>query len=179
MPADEMLDVVSECDTVTGSATIQDCLERGLLHRAVAVLVVRSDDRFLLQQRSKRDVWHPGLWTLSSTGHVMAGESYDHAARRELDEELGIAAELAVLKKYLLPPIRSGGLTEREWVTLYVARTDAPCRIDQAEVEKAEEVDEPMLRRMLGDGSMTPDAVALMTDYLGNMKRRPRDLTCL
>ena len=179
MPADEMLDVVSERDTVTGRATIKDCLEKGLLHRAVAVLVVRSDGRFLLQQRSKRDVWHPGLWTLSSTGHVMAGEGYDHAARRELDEELGIAAELAVLKKYLLPPIRSAGLTEREWVTLYVARTDAPCMIDPAEVEKAEEVDEPRLRRMFGDGSMTPDAVALMTDYLGDMKGRPGDLTSL
>jgi len=176
LPADEMLDVVREDDTVTGKATIKDCLEKGLLHRAVAVLVVRSDGRFLLQQRSKRDLWQPGLWTLSSTGHVMAGENYYHAARRELDEELGIAAELATQKKYLLPPIKSGVLTEREWVTLYVARTDMPCLIDTTEVEKAEEVDEPRLRRMFGDGSMTPDAVMLMTDYLRNMKRRAPEI---
>jgi len=167
-----MLDLVSEDDAVTGKATIRDCLEKGLLHRAVAVLVVRSDGRFLLQQRSKRDQWHPGLWTLSSTGHVMAGETYFHAAARELNEELGISARLITLKKYLLPPMKSGKLIEREWVTLYVARTDMPCRIDGNEVEKAEEVDEPRLRRMFGDGSMTPDAVTLMTDYLENLTNR-------
>ena len=167
-----MLDVVSDDDAVTGTATIKDCLGKGLLHRAVAVLVVRSDGRFLLQQRSRGDRWHPGLWTLSSTGHVMAGETYDHAAARELSEELGIAAELVNLKKLLLPEMKSGGLTEREWVTLYVARTDMPCSIDRNEVESAEEVNEPRLRRMFGDGSMTPDAVTLMTDYLENLTNR-------
>jgi isopentenyldiphosphate isomerase len=170
---DEMLDVVSEDDAVTGTATIKDCLGKGFLHRAVAVLVVRSDGRFLLQQRSRRDRWHPGLWTLSSTGHVIAGEGYDHAAVRELSEELGITAELVNVKKLLLPEMKSGGLTEREWVTLYVARTDMPCSIDRNEVESAEEFDEPRLRRMFGDGSMTPDAVVLLTDYLESTGGRP------
>ena len=169
MPADEMLDVVGEHDEVMGRATIKECLEKGLLHRAVAVLVVRSDGNFLLQQRSKNDRWHPGLWTLSSTGHVAAGEAYDHAAVRELGEELGLVADLVPQKKYLLPPINWGGLTEREWVAFYVARTDEPCRIDRSEVENVKEIDEPDLRRMFDDGSLTPDAVLLMTDYL----RRP------
>ena len=172
MAADEILDVVSEHDQVTGRATIEDCLENGLLHRAVAVLVVRSDGRFLLQQRSKNDLWHPGLWTLSSTGHVGAGENYDHAAERELAEELGLTAAPVPLKKYLLPPIRSGDLTEREWVTLYVARTDLPCRLDRTEVEQVKEVDERRLIRMFRDGSMTPDAVILMTDYLEHLRSR-------
>jgi isopentenyl-diphosphate Delta-isomerase len=171
LASDEILDVVSEHDEVTGRATIKDCLENGLLHRAIAVLVVRSDGHFLLQQRSKRDRWQPGLWTLSSTGHVAAGESYDRAAARELAEELGLIADPFPLKKYLLPPIRSGGLTEREWVTLYVARTDLPSRIDKTEVEQVQDVDEPGLRHMFHDGSMTPDAVILMTDYLDHLSR--------
>ena len=103
----------------------------------------------------------------------MAGETYDHAAARELSEELGIAAELVNLKKLLLPEMKSGGLTEREWVTFYVARTDMPCSIDRNEVESAEEFDEPRLRRMFGDGSMTPDAVILLTDYLESTGTRP------
>lgn len=166
MPAGEMVDIVDEHDAVIGTATVGDCLEKGLLHRAVAVLVVRSDGEFLLQQRSRRDAWHPGLWTLSSTGHVKAGEAYDEAAERELSEELGISARLVLLRKHLLPPIRSGRFTEREWVTLYVARTDVPCRIDRAEVESVKEVATPQLRRMFDDGSMTPDAVILLTEYL-------------
>jgi len=166
LPPRELVDLVNEHDTVTGTASIRDCLEKGLLHRAVAVLVVRGNGEFLLQQRSKRDVWHPGLWTLSSTGHVKAGEAYDEAAARELKEELGISARLARLGKHLLPPIQSGGLTEREWVTLYLTRTDKPCNIDRKEVEAVKEISASPLRRMFNDGSMTPDAVILLTEYL-------------
>jgi isopentenyldiphosphate isomerase len=166
LPAEEMVDIVDELDVVTGTETLGDCLEKGLLHRAVAVLVVRTDGDILLQQRSKRDLWHPGLWTLSSTGHVRAGEAYEKAAARELREELGISASLVRLGKHLLPPIQSGGLTEREWVALYVARTDKPCSIDRKELEGVKEVAPPLLRRMFNDGSMTPDAVILLTGYL-------------
>jgi isopentenyldiphosphate isomerase len=175
LPANELVDLVDAHDGVIGTATIKECLEKGLLHRAVAVLVVRSDGGFLLQQRSRRDLWQPGLWTLSSTGHVKAGETYDSAAARELNEELGLAARLSRLKKYLLPPIQSGSLTEKEWVTFYVARSDLPCKIDPSEVEAAEEVDEPRLRRMFDDGSMTPDAVILMKEYLGRLRSSRAD----
>ena len=166
MPSGEMLDVVDGHDAVKGTATIEDCLQKGLLHRAVAVLVVRSNGELLLQQRSRSDRWQPGLWTLSSTGHVKAGEAYDAAAARELSEELGISANVVRLRKRLLPPMHAGGLTEREWVTLYVTRTDAPCSIDRSEVEDVMEVASPRLLRMFKDGSMTPDAVILLTEFL-------------
>jgi len=166
LPAEEEVDIVNEHDRVTGSSTLGECLDGGLLHRAVAVLLIRSTGKLVLQQRSKRDLWHPGLWTLSSTGHVKKGETYDAAAVRELEEELGVKAKLGTVKKYLIPPIHSAGLTEHEWVTFYVARTDWPCRIDDAELEGVKEVNEPELRRMLDDGSMTPDAVIPLTEYL-------------
>jgi len=168
---EELVDLVTEDDVPTGTATIGECVGRGLLHRAVAVLVVRGNGDFVLQQRSKRDLWQPGLWTLSSTGHVRAGETYSHAAVRELNEELGITAKLSRVGKYLIPPIRSGELTEREWVTSYVAKTDRACRIDGDEVEAVMEAGEPRLRLMFVDGSMTPDAVMLLTEYLKRQSR--------
>ncbi len=166
MAKEELVDLVDDQDRIVGAATLAECLERGLLHRAVAVLVLRSDGRFVLQQRSRRDAWHPGLWTISSTGHVKRGESYDHAAARELLEELGVTAELSLARKRLLPPISSGRLTEREWVCMYVAKTDAPLAIDPDELEGAEEVSESRLRRMIDDNSLTPDAVVLLTEHL-------------
>jgi isopentenyl-diphosphate delta-isomerase type 1 len=162
----EKVDLVNEKDEVVGTSTIKNALERGLLHRAVAVLVVRSDGRFLLQQRSRRDLWHPGLWTLSCTGHVREGETYAAAAVRELSEELGMTAELRRLKKYLMAPMSSGGLTEREWVTLYTTETDSPCVVDPVELEGVAEFDEAHLKEKMKGGSMTPDAVALLDDYL-------------
>lgn len=168
MAGEELVDLVDEHDHVTGSATVRRCLEGGLLHRAVAVIVTRSNGKVLLQQRSKRDGWHPGLWTISSTGHVKKGESYGEAAKRELFEELGLDARLRRTKKYLLPPISAGGMTEHEWVTLYTCRTDSECVIDPVELEGVKVVGGPELSKMLEGGPLTPDARLILTDYLGS-----------
>jgi len=132
----------------------------------VAVLVIRHSGALVLQQRSKRDRWDPGLWTMSSTGHVKRGESYEAAARRELGEELGLEGDLKLVRKYLLPPISDRGLTEQEWVTLFTCRTDSPCTIDPVELESVKEVTEKDIRGMLVDGPLTRDARTILTDYL-------------
>jgi isopentenyldiphosphate isomerase len=176
MPREEAVDLVDEHDTIVGSATVGECVERGLLHRAVAVQVIRSSGKFLLQQRSRKDLWHPGLWTISSTGHVKKGETYDTAAARELKEELGLTANLVLQTKRLLPPIRSDRLVEHEWVSLYFARTDLPCIIDPVELEGVKEVTGPQLRLMLDGGSMTPDAVILLSEYLGGRSKAKSSL---
>ena len=163
--AEELVDLVDDNDRVVGAASVRECLEGGLLHRAVAVLDVRGSGRFVLQQRSRKDRWQPGLWTLSSTGHVKSGETYESAAARELEEELGIGARLSKLNKYLLPPISNGGLTEREWVTLYAGSSDSPVSVDPVELEGAEEFDLAGARKMIREGSITPDAAFLLEEY--------------
>ena len=166
MPAGERVDLVNEKDEVVGTTTVGECLTKGLLHRAVAVLVIRSSGKFLLQRRSKNDRWHPGLWTISSTGHVKEGEAYDAAARREVREELGLSPRLKKVGKYLLPPLRSEGLTEREWVTFYVTNTDSECTIDPVELDSVKEFDGRSLRSLLTGRTVTPDAVIILRDYL-------------
>ncbi len=169
MAGGEVVDLVDEEDNVIGAATIVECLQNGFLHRAVAVLVMRSDGGFILQQRSKRDLWHPGLWTLSSTGHVKKGESYDSAAKRELREEIGIEASPTGGQKRLLPPIREGSLTEREWVAFYLVKSDDPAEIDPAELEGAREFSEQELRTAMDSGTLTPDAVIILKEFLGGL----------
>jgi isopentenyldiphosphate isomerase len=149
-----------------GHSTVKECLEKGLLHRAVAVLVVRSSGKLVLQQRSRHDRWQPGQWTLSSTGHVKKGERYGEAARRELFEELGMHASPRMLSKHLLPPISSGNLTEREWVTLYTARTDDRVRIDPIELDGVKEVSADELAGLMAGQFVTPDAAFLLRKYL-------------
>ncbi len=173
LPADEMVDLVDEEDVVVGTATLRDCLEKGLLHRAVDVLVLRTSGKLLLQRRSKRDRWHPGLWTLSSTGHVQSGESYRDAAVRELDEELGLRSPLRAITKLLLPPFTSRGLTEREWVSLFASKTDLTATIDPIELESVEEVSLSRLTRMLSGHRLTPDSKVVLRAFLKSRLRRP------
>ena len=171
MARGEQVDLVDARDRVVGSVTLAECLDRGLLHRAVAVIVTRRDGRVILQQRSRRDAWHPGRWTLSCTGHVRKGESYEVAASRELEEEIGIKAGLAPVKRYLLPPMRDNGMTEREWVALFAATSDAVVRIDPVELEGVKEFTEEELGEILDGGALTPDAVILLTEYLRTRHR--------
>jgi len=165
LPA-EVVDLVDANDRVVGNVTIKRCLEEALLHRAVAVLVIRSSGKFVLQQRSRRDRWHPGLWTISSTGHVRKAEGYESAARRELKEELGMSARLSPVRKYLIPPLSDRGLTEREWVYLYTSRTDAPCIIDPVELEGVKEFTVDEVLGLLDGGPLTPDAKIILADFL-------------
>jgi 16S rRNA (adenine1518-N6/adenine1519-N6)-dimethyltransferase len=163
---EERVDLVDNRDSVVGSATLTRCLNEGLLHRAVAVILNRNSEKILLQKRSKRKRWHPGMWTLSSTGHVRAGESYQTAAVRELNEELGIRTELIFVRKFFLAPFRDGERTEHEWVALFEGWTDAHAKIDLAELESVGEFTRKQARRMGGEGRLTPDAVMLLTNYL-------------
>jgi NADH pyrophosphatase NudC (nudix superfamily) len=103
---------------------------------------------------------------MSSTGHVGEGESYEAAARRELGEELGVRAPVKRVRKYRLPPITERGLTESEWVALFLCRTDARCKVDRSELESVAEYSEDEVRAMLSEGPLTPDAQIILDDYL-------------
>lgn len=173
MPKGEELDVVDNGDKIVGSSTIEECLASGALHRAVAVVVVRSDGSIVLQRRSKSDAWQPGMWTLSCTGHVKKGESYAEAAARELKEELGLVSRIRERGRYLIPPITDGELTEREWVALYDSETDSELRIDKAELEAADSFSRADVKSMMGKGKLTGDAEILLTKYFESKTGQP------
>lgn len=76
--------------------------ERSLVHKTGAphatahIWVIRKNQQgtydFLLQKRSAFKDSSPGKYDISSAGHVAAGQTYQEAALRELEEELGIHA---------------------------------------------------------------------------------------
>ncbi len=62
----------------------------GIIHRTADVIVANVSRCVLLQQRGKDDPMFPSYFTLSAGGHCVRGEEPLVAARRELEEELGI-----------------------------------------------------------------------------------------
>ncbi|PPD72659.1 hypothetical protein GOBAR_DD30432 [Gossypium barbadense] len=63
----------------------------GDYHKAVHVWIfAESTQELLLQKRADcKDSW-PGLWDISSAGHISAGDSSLITAQRELQEELWV-----------------------------------------------------------------------------------------
>jgi 8-oxo-dGTP pyrophosphatase MutT (NUDIX family) len=67
------------------------------VHRFASVVLVDDRGRLLLQERDEHPVIDPEKWGLVG-GHVEAGEAYEQAAYRELEEETGIALAAGTLR---------------------------------------------------------------------------------
>ncbi len=78
---------VDENDNVLGETTREKAHKEGLLHRVVVIYVVNDKGEIIVSERAKGE----HLLDHSSAGHVDVGEDYLSAAKRELEEELGIA----------------------------------------------------------------------------------------
>jgi 16S rRNA (adenine1518-N6/adenine1519-N6)-dimethyltransferase len=127
---EEQFPVVDEADQVLRSASRAEVHGNNLLHRAVHILIFNKTGEVYLQKRSRSKDRHPLLWDSSAAGHVDAGEEYDDAARRELQEELGIDVPLERVLK--LPALER---TDHEFIWLYHGRHDAEFELNRNEIE--------------------------------------------
>jgi len=127
----EVFDVVDENDQVTGQLSRAEVHARKLFHRAVHVFVFNKRGDLLLQQRSLFKDVHPGVWGSSVSGHVDAGETYEAAVMRELDEEMGIEPETPPEEIARIAPCEGTGW---EHVRLYQVRHHGSVRYPAAEV---------------------------------------------
>jgi 16S rRNA (adenine1518-N6/adenine1519-N6)-dimethyltransferase len=130
---EERFAVVDESDRVVGDAPRATVHANNLLHRAVHILIFNSAGELFLQKRSRLKDRHPNVWDSSAAGHVDAGEEYDEAAVRELEEELGVAAELERIVK--LPASENTG---HEFIWLYRGRHEGPFRLARREIDHGE-----------------------------------------
>jgi len=85
------LDVLDDHGNPTGEVlSRQEVHAQGKIHRAVHLYLFDKSNNLLLQRRSLKTDHYPGMFSISVTGHVDAGEDSRKAVQRELQEELGI-----------------------------------------------------------------------------------------
>lgn len=89
----QQMALVSEQDSVIGSAVPEKIYYQGLLHRFASIFMLDSQSRLLLQKRAFSKNRHPGLFSESVSAQVEYAESYADAARRRINEELGLFIE--------------------------------------------------------------------------------------
>lgn len=87
---EELFDTVSDEDDVVGRATRKEAHTKGLIHRSVLFFIFDRESRVFVSQRTDNKEFYPGYWSIVFGGHVHAGESYEDAVMRELEEEAGI-----------------------------------------------------------------------------------------
>jgi len=136
---EDIFDVVNERDEVVGARPRSEVHARGLLHRAVHILVFNSRGEIFLQKRSMKKDRQPGVWDSSCSGHVDSGETYHQAALRELGEELGLhlpAAQRASPPLEQLFKIDACEETDAEFVWVYRCQNEGPFQLHPDEIER-------------------------------------------
>jgi isopentenyldiphosphate isomerase len=91
MTDSELVDIVDDQDNPTGQQLGREEVHaKGLPHRVSAVLVFRENGNLIIQVHK----YHGRRKDHSVGGHVSAGETYEIAAQREMEEELNLKQPL-------------------------------------------------------------------------------------
>jgi 8-oxo-dGTP pyrophosphatase MutT (NUDIX family) len=153
-PGQELVDVVDEADRVVARVTRREVRARGLLHRCTYVLLRNASGQFLVHRRTDTKDVHPGAYDVFAGGVCAAGESYDECARREVEEELGVAG----VALHFLFRHRYRGPVAQAWGAVYEAQWDGVVRHQESEIAWSGWVGRDELERMLAERDFCPDS---------------------
>lgn len=149
---DELFVVVDKNDKIIDYRTRYDCHHnKQLIHRAIGIIIYNDQDQILLQKRSRNKDLNPGLYTISTSGHVDKGETYLQTATRELLEELGVKIPITRKKRFLAELEQ-----ETEMHCLFTGKYDGPFYPNKEEVDEVKFVSQNQLKKMLSQ--LTPSA---------------------
>jgi isopentenyl-diphosphate delta-isomerase type 1 len=130
--SEDIFDIVNERDEVIGRKPRSEVHARGLLHRAIHVLVFNARGEIFLQKRSMKKDRQPGVWDSSCSGHVDSGEDYDQTAVRELREEIGLRLSAPPQRVFKIDACAE---TDAEFVWIYQCQSEGPFQLHPDEIE--------------------------------------------
>lgn len=172
-PGNEIVTVVDAANQPVGTASRRRMRAERLIHRATYILVFDSGGRLLVQRRTADKDLYPGYYDVAAGGVVLAGESYEEAAVREAEEELGI--EATPLEGRFDFYFEDG--STRVWGRVFSCVHDGPFALQAEEIESAEfmGLDDVLSEKVR---PLTPDGLLALRRYLeqqGLQRRATRE----
>ena len=146
----EYLDQVDKDDNVVGRVTYDEAYENLLSHRIVHVLIFNEKGEMALQLRSKKKKFAARHWSTVVGGHVQAGENYEQAALREMEEEVGVKLPVVFLRKdqYSHPM----GKNFTKFLGTFKSIYNGPFDINPEEVDRVDFFKMDKIKQMIADG---------------------------
>lgn len=161
-PRDELVLIVDNDNNETGSAPRHEMRAGGLPHRACYILVFNSRGELFVQKRTMCKDIYPGYYDVAAGGVVLAGESYDESAGRELREELGIKdTALICLFTFFYQESKN-----RVWGRVFSCTHDGELHLQAEEVESGFFADPADVLALSEKEPFTPDGIYVLKRYL-------------
>lgn len=161
MTTEEIITIVDRANQEIGSSSRREMRARNLIHRASFILVFNDQGELFVQQRTMSKDIYPGCWEIAAGGVVAAGETVRQSAERELQEELGVEAELTFLfEMYFEDP------ANRVFCHIFRADHNGPFCLQPEEVVRGEFMLLAEITSRLGAANLTPDSLPILAYLL-------------
>lgn len=131
---EEQVILVNEKDEKIGLMPKMEAHQKGVLHRAFSVFIFNDNNELMLQQRALTKYHSPGLWTNTCCSHQRDGETTIAAAKRRLEEEMGIVTPLKPTTSFIYRASFDNGLTEHELDHILLGKYNHAPNINTEEV---------------------------------------------
>ncbi|QCW52398.1 NUDIX domain-containing protein [Nocardioides dongxiaopingii] len=163
MSADEVVALYDRTGRPCGSAPRSRVRAENLRHAATNVVVRDPAGRIFVHRRTDTKDVYPGYWDFTAGGVLLAGEEPDDAARREVEEELGVTSGLVSLGAADYADDRTTYRAFR-----YETVWDGPLRLQPEEVAEGRWMTPAEVVAMIDDDALRvmPDAVSVLGAWL-------------
>ncbi len=148
---DEKVVLVTTDDQELGVMEKMQAHEDGLLHRAFSVFIFNNKGEMLLQKRASGKYHSPGKWTNAVCSHPRQGETYEEAAQRRMQEELGFSCPLEYRFNFIYKADVGQDLWEHELDYVFSGTFDGEYLLNKDEVEEIRFITLEDLERELQD----------------------------
>ena len=132
----EFVILVDEQDNAIGTMEKQQAHVEGSLHRAFSIFIFNSEKKILLQKRASTKYHCAGLWTNACCSHPRENENILDAAKRRLQEEMGMQCDLKHIFSFVYKAKFENGLTEHEFDHVFFGQSDSVPLINNQEVDE-------------------------------------------
>ncbi len=145
---DECLEVLDRSGKTLLIMPRKSVLRHKLRHRMVLVCLRDLEDKIYVHKRARGCATHPGLWNISASGLVLAGEARMDAALRELAKGPGVSGLELTLTVVAEPSVATGNAEISLYRTHPVSALPRP---NPATIEEGMFVDRDELRALVRD----------------------------
>ncbi len=161
-PADEQVVIVDRENREIGACARRQMRAEALVHRSTYILVFNSRGEIFVQKRTLTKDIYPGCCDPTAGGVVLAGETYEQGAARELAEELGVrGVPLEPLFDFFFEEDRCA-----VWGRVFRCVWDGPMTLQAEEVESGEFLPPEEVLRRASQEPYTPDGIQALRRYL-------------
>ena len=156
-----MNEVLDENNRVIGITVRSEIKERRLKHKAAFVIVTNSKGQIFVAQRTADKLNYPLMWVLGSGGAVRAGETFEDAAKRELNEELGVKTQVKFIFDFNFE-----SPTINYWAQVFIATWEDGIKIDKREYVQGKWMTLYEVEALGVSGLMSPDTWEYFQKYV-------------